>query len=125
MSLSTNARAIVFALGLTASAPAGARNTGFQLLATPEYLRPDPFGGIVAADKSTSGESAPRKGRTAGFSNRLQVEGARGGYVSFHLVVNMPQAGPYNLSLSFDRGDGALQAEIFREWFHFTESDKQ
>jgi len=33
-----------------AGVPLGAQNAGFELLATPEYLRPDPFGGIVGPD---------------------------------------------------------------------------
>ena len=47
MSLSTKARALVLALGLMAGVPLAAQIAGFELLATPEYLRPDPLGGIV------------------------------------------------------------------------------
>ena len=50
MSLSTKARTLAFAFGLMSGVPLAAQNTGFQLLATPEYLRPDPFGGIVGPD---------------------------------------------------------------------------
>jgi hypothetical protein len=50
MSLSTKARALVLALGLMAGVPLGAQNAEFELLATPEYLRPDPFGGTVGPD---------------------------------------------------------------------------
>jgi hypothetical protein len=135
MSLSTNARALVLAFGLTAGVPLAAQNAGIELLATPEYLRPDPFGGIVAPDKSGSDKVAPDKIGSdkiapgdigaGGFSGTLHLEGARGGYVSFHLIVKMSQPGPYTLSLNFDRDRGKLQADLFREWFHFTDSDKQ
>ncbi|HXI42913.1 MAG TPA: hypothetical protein VNH83_23225, partial [Bryobacteraceae bacterium] len=124
MRLSTNASVLLLALGLTAGMPAAAQNAGFQLLATPEYLRPDPFGGIVAADRTAPDKSAPDTA-TAGFSNKLRLEGARGSYVSFHLVVKMSQPGPYTLSLGFDRDRGKVEANLFREWFHFTDSDKQ
>src|SRR4029077_2190816 len=135
MSLSTKARALVLALGLMAGVPLAAQIAGMELLASPEYLRPDPFGGIVAPDKVApdrvvSDKVAPDKLRpdkvgARGFSNPLHLEGARGGYVSFHLVVKMSQHGPYALSLGFDGNRGKLQADLFREWFHFTESDKQ
>ncbi len=120
MSLSTKARALAFALGLAAAVPLAAQSSAIQLLATPEYLRPDPFGDVVAADKV-----APNKGDAGGFAGSLRLEGARGGYVSFHLVAKMPQPGPYTLSLGFDRDHGKVQADLFREWFHFTESDKK
>src|SRR5882724_10361530 len=125
MSLSTNARALVLAFGLTAGVPLAAQNAGIELLATPEYLRPDPFGGKVAPDKIGSDKIAPGHIGAGGFSSTLHLEGARGGYVSFHLIVKMSQPGPYTLSLNFDRDRGKLQADLFREWFHFTESDKQ
>lgn len=129
MSLSTIARALVWAFGLTAGVPLAAQNAGLQLLATPEYLRPDPFGAIVGPDKAApdrlvSDNAASDKVGAGGFSNALHLEGARGGYVSFHLAVKMSQPGPYTLSLAF--GDrGKVQADLYREWFHFTESDKQ
>ena len=50
MSLSTKARAIVLAFGFMTAVPLAAQNAGIELLASPEYLRPDPFGGIVVAD---------------------------------------------------------------------------
>ena len=50
MSLLTKARALVLAFGLMAGVPLAAQIAGFKLLATPEYLRPDPFGGIVGPD---------------------------------------------------------------------------
>ena len=55
-----------------------------RLEATPEYLRTDPFGAIVPPDRGAGG-----------LLNALKLEGARGGHVSFHLVVKMSQPGPY------------------------------
>ena len=112
MSLSTEVRALALALVAVAALPA--QTAAIQLEATPEYLRPDPFGGIVAAD------SAER----SGFVSTLAVEGARGGYVSFHLIAKMLRPGPYTLTVRFDGDHGNLAADLFREWFHFTDSDK-
>src|SRR5580765_3061500 len=99
MSLSTKARAIVLTSGLMAGFPLAAQIAGMELLASPEYLRPDPFGGIVAPDKVAPDtvvperfvpdELTPDKVGAGGFSKTLHLEGARGGYVSFHLVVKM------------------------------------
>ncbi|MBI3472235.1 MAG: hypothetical protein HY013_12840, partial [Candidatus Solibacter usitatus] len=75
----------------------------------PEFARPDPFGAVVSQDRSAATPDLNR------------VEGARGGYVSFHLVVKTQ--GDY--SLSFEIGGGKLQAGLYREWFHFTDSDKK
>jgi hypothetical protein len=84
------------------------------LQATEEFRRPDPFGGIVAAD-----------GDVSTFKRTLSLEGARGSYVSFHLAAQLPHPGPYALTFRFEGDAGKLQAEIFREWFHFTDSDKK
>jgi hypothetical protein len=118
MRLSTEARALTLAFGLAAT-PLAAQSAAARLEATPEYLRPDPFGGIVAAD-STAG-----KGNDGSFTRAVTLEGARAGYVSFHLVVKMPRPGPYTLTLRFEDDASKLHADMFREWFHFTESDKQ
>ncbi len=119
MNLSRSAALFVLICGLTAAVPLAAQPAGVRLEATPQYLRPDPFGGIVAAD---AGEG--KSGGPTGFQNSIHLESARGGYASFHLVVKMPQAGPYSLDLRFPQGAGKLQADLFREWFHFTNSDK-
>ena len=97
---------------LIACVPLAAQTS--RLEATPEYLRPDPFGGIVPAD-----------GSSGGFSNSLKLEGARGGHVSFHLVVKMSRPGPYTLTLRSYPAQVGPQPELFREWFHLTESNKQ
>ncbi len=54
----------------------------------------------------------------------LSLTGCRGGYVSFHLVVKMPEGGGYRLSLALDDKTGKLQTDLFREWFHFTPADR-
>jgi len=92
--------------------PVAAYAAGISLEATPEYLRPNPFGGNIAADRGP-----------AGFTDTVHLQVPRGGHASFHLVVKMPQPGPYTVTLRSDPNQP--QAELFREWFHFTESDKQ
>lgn len=81
---------------------------GAGLEGLPEYLRPDPFGGVVRVDGGGAGA----------FRKAIELAGARGGYVSFHLVVKMPEGGAYTLSLV------CPGAELYREWFHFTEAGK-
>lgn len=54
----------------------------------------------------------------------MALEGARGGYVSFHLVVQSRRIQEYSLDFGFLRQDCGLQADVFREWFHFLESSK-
>jgi len=91
--------------------PLAAQISGNRLQATLEYLRPDPFGRIVAAD-----------GGSDGFLNTVKLEGARGGHVSFHLVVKVSRPGPYTLTLQPDPSPSGPQVQLFREWFHLTES---
>jgi len=83
------------------------------LEALPEFLRPDPFGGVLKIDRTT---------RPAGFLGAVELEGARGGYVSCHLVVKLSQGGEY--SLRVDAPSGGLQADLYREWFHLIPADK-
>ena len=113
--MNVSTRMHLFALAAAMAAGADVRaQAGAQLKATDEYRRPDPFGGIVAADQ----------GDERSFRRALSLEAARGGYASFHLDVEMREPGPYTLTLRFDGDGGKLQADLFREWFHFTESDK-
>ena len=93
--------ALFFLLGL-------ASVSGASLEAWPEYLRPDPFGGVVAADRRAS-------------PGVLSLAGARGGYVSFHLVVKLPEGGPYSVRFELDDG---IEADLFREWYHFNADDR-
>src|SRR5215831_4268772 len=67
-----------------------------QLEASSEYSRPDPFGGIVEADR---GKDEKRNADEADLK-AIQLRAARNGYVSFHLMVKIPQGGPYSLSVS-------------------------
>lgn len=84
-----------------------------SLQALPDYLRPDPFGAIVAADRAA---------QPAVFLRAAELEGARGDYVSCHLVVQLPEGGEYTLSI--DNAGGVLQPEIYREWFHLLTGDQ-
>lgn len=76
----------------------------------PQHLRPDPFGAVVRADGPPSADG---RGRLAG---------ARGGYVSCHLVVKLPSAGDYSLEVAAPAG---LEADLYREWYHFMPSRKE
>lgn len=91
-----------------------------ELTALPEFLRPDPFGGIVSIDKATA---SPQPG-FHDTRRPLSLTVSRGGYVSFHLVVKMPEGGSYQLNLTLDDKSSKLQMDLFREWFHFTDSDR-
>jgi hypothetical protein len=87
---------------------------GADLQVLPEYLRPDPFGGIVAADLAPGSGAPPSP----------VLRGARGSYVSFHLVAKLPEPGSYSLHLALSDPSGKLQVEAYREWFHLTDSDQ-
>ncbi|NWG14703.1 MAG: hypothetical protein HXY20_14345 [Acidobacteria bacterium] len=91
-----------------------------ELTAVLEHLRPDPFGGIVAADSGGPAAQLPLYGARRPFA----LTAARNGYASFHLVVKIPETGAYRLNFTLEDRTGKLQADIFREWFHFTEADK-
>ena len=77
------------------------------LRALPEFFRPDPFGGIVSAD---------REGAT--WLDAVKIASARGGYASFHLVATSSTPATCRLSLELP-----LTADLFREWFHFNAPD--
>lgn len=77
----------------------------------PEHLRPDPFGGVVQADRS--GEGQPRSAEVA-------LRGARDGYVSCHVVVSADSAATYTLGLELE----GLETDLFREWFHYMPARK-
>ena len=91
-----------------------------ELKAYPEFLRPDPFGQIVKPDRDLASARASQLERRGAVSYKA----ARGGYASFHLVVEMAQGQDYELDIRFSRGKIPLQAEVYREWFHFMESEK-
>ena len=49
----------------------------------PEHLRPDPFGGIVEADRVTG--AAP--------AHQIVLESGRAAYASCHLIAILPEGG--------------------------------
>lgn len=90
----------------------GGRQT--RLTALPDFLRPDPFGGIVPADQSAAGgETATRLPK-----NSVELECARGEYASFHLIVETAEPGSYSLDLQITDHTGKIKTDLFREWFH-------
>lgn len=78
-----------------------------ELRALPEFFRPDPFGGIVASDRS---------GATTLDAVRLTA--ARGSYAAFHLIAKTEKPQTCRLSLRFP-----LSVDLYREWFHFNAPD--
>lgn len=68
----------------------------------PDYVRADPFGQVIEADRGTV---APARS--------LRIETARSAYVSCRILVTLPAAGAYTLSVS-----APFETEAFREWFH-------
>ena len=101
---------------LPAECPAAA-----TLEALPEFLRPDPFGGIVKPDQG--GERL--RSSLYGAHHRVALKGWRGGYVSFQMVVKSPAPATYSLDVSMADPTHKIQTDLFREWFHFTDSDKR
>ena len=79
-----------------------------ELRLLPEYVRPDPFGGIVKPDRLQGSTAEPA----------VSVVGARGGYVSVQVVVVNKVPGVFAISV-----DSALPVDVFREWFHLNKSD--
>src|SRR5437899_1200233 len=113
MSWLNRARTVTLALALVLLPSRVA--TAAELQALNEFSRPDPFGGVVTPDVTPDTHG--------NFERTAVLEAARGGYASFHFVVKMPQPGPYALSLSMDQGAVPLQVDLYREWFHFVDSD--
>ena len=91
-----------------------------SLEALPEFLRPDPFGEIVAPDQG----GANLRSSLYDAHHRVALKGWRGGYVSFQLVVKSSAPSAYSLEVSLDDPAHKIQTDLFREWFHFTDSDK-
>ncbi|MGJ5813970.1 hypothetical protein [Paludibaculum fermentans] len=89
--------------------------TAQELLLLPEHMRPDPFGSVVAAD------------RTAGFTpaKALTLEGARASFVSCHLLVSIAKQGDYRLEVAAFPASSGLQVEQFREWYHYLPKSKE
>ncbi len=86
-----------------------------DLSVSPAYLRPDPFGAIVASDSLENARPA----------HRITLETARGSYASCHLIAALPEGGDYQVDLQpFSPGSG-IQADLYREWYHFVPSVKR
>ena len=92
-----------------------------DLEALPEFLRSDPFGAIVAPDRS----GADLASSLYGAKHQVVLTGCRGGYVSYHLVVKLPSPSTYTLDVTIPDPTNKVQIDLFREWFHFTDSDKR
>ena len=75
-----------------------------------EFYRPDPFGGIIEADRSPSAAS-----------RNLRIRAARNSYASAHIIVDgITTPGEYSLEI-----DCPLPVEVYREWFHFNKPDQR
>lgn len=85
-----------------------------RLTALPEFLRPDPFGGIVPADQSAAGSDAEEHH----LEDHVELECARGGYASFHLIAELAKPGDYRLEVRVKDRSGKIKTDLFREWFH-------
>src|SRR5919108_3400399 len=94
---------------------------GADLEALPEFLRSDPFGSTVGADHSGSEFASS----LYGTQHRVMLTGCRGGYVSFHLVVKLLSPGAYTLDVAIPDPTNKVQVDLFREWFHYADSDKR
>jgi len=94
---------------------------GAALEALPEFLRPDPFGGIVAADQS----GIALRSVLYNAHRQVGLTGWRGGYASFQLVVKAPGPSRYTLVVTIADPTHKVKTDLFREWFHFVEADKQ
>ncbi len=74
-----------------------------DLAALSGYHRPDPFGGIVASDSAG-----------ASWDHAIKLSSARGGYVSFQLVVKSDNpCKDCRLSI-----ESSQPVDVYREWFH-------
>ena len=90
-----------------------------SLRAYPEFLRIDPFGQIVKADRAAEATQPLNPGRRP-----IALQGARGGYVSFHLVSESGRSSEYTLDLNLAPGYGGIQVDIYREWFHYVDKEQ-
>ncbi len=80
----------------------------------PEHARPDPFGDVVEADRPAH----------AAAESEVSLETPRAAYVSRHLTVSIPEGGNYSLEMKPFSGDSGIQAELYREWFHYLPASK-
>lgn len=98
---------LVPALALWATSPAVTHAA--ELKALPEWTRPDPFGGIISGDRTATP-----------WQTAIRLKAARGGYASFHLVLEPEPGAAPEFSVSFP-----LPTDVYREWFHLTAKSKQ
>lgn len=75
----------------------------------PQYVRPDPFGAVVSFDRTAGSQPVAT----------LTMEAPRASYVSCHVVVSMPETGPYRLTVT-----SPLTYDLFREWYHYLPQQK-
>ena len=94
---------------------AALRCAGGDLLGLPEHLRPDPFGGIVEADRVAG--AAP--------AHQIVLESGRAAYASCHLIAILPEGGAYGLETQGFPAESGLQTDLYREWFHFLTASKR
>lgn len=80
-----------------------------DLSVLPAHVRVDPFGRVVEADRPGSVEAA----------RRIVLDAPRAAYVSCRVLVTSAQPVAYTLGV-----EGALAAEVYREWFHSLEGKK-
>ncbi len=81
-----------------------------DLTVLPAYVRADPFGQIVEADRSARVQPAAR----------IELTSARDAYASCRLLVTSPQPVSYSLKVS-----GPLETSLYREWFHYLPRSKR
>ncbi len=103
-----------------AALPFPGQDQTVQLEASSEYSRPDPFGGIVEADR---GKNEKPNANEAGLK-AVQLQAARNGYVSFYLTAKRPQGDPYSLSISFQKLPD-VQIDLFKAWYHLQRANKK
>lgn len=85
-----------------------------QIKVQSEFTRTDPFGKIVASDRSLNAQTTT--------SRTHRIRAARNGYASFHLVVKA-SPGPYSIAVRFPKLPG-LQTDLFKTWYHLLIADQ-
>ena len=86
-----------------------------RLNVLPQNVRPNPIGGIVAADRTAN--EAP--------AQSISLTVPRKAYASFHLVASASPTAKFRLAeVAFPAKTG-VQVDVFREWFHYVPAAKQ
>jgi hypothetical protein len=83
--------------------------SGLDLRALPEFYRPDPFGGIVEADRPAASP----------WSNVIRFRAARNSFASAHVVAGVSPLSEYSLDVT-----SPFPVDVYREWFHFNKPDQ-